>query len=590
MALDGALLHKLIREIEQNALGARVDKIHQPAREEVVLFLRSPGFSGRLLLSASGSAPRLHFTRFAPENPAVPPMFCMLLRKTLSGARLTAVRQYGLDRVAELEFETRNELGDTISPRLVVEIMGGRSNILLIGSDGRIVDAVRRSDPEKPSVRMIFPGAVYQPPERQDKVDLLKEGAAAVVRRVQRLEGIRLADALSRTVEGVSRIVCRETALRACRDADIPLSAMGDEQYSRLEIYLTRLAEEIDSAGRPVLVSSLSGEPLDFTFIEVSQYGGAAVTRSLPDYSTLLDSFYAERERVAAIKRKGAELLRLLSTTTARISRKLDAQRGDLARCADREKYRVFGELLKANLHSIPRGASAAVVQNYYDPDLGEVKIPLNAALSPAANAQKYFRDYKKSYTAEQTLTRLIAEGEEELRYLDSVFDALSRAETAADLAEIREELAAGGYLRLPGGKKNRQPAAGRPMEFCSSDGIRILVGRNNRQNDQLTLKTASRDDLWLHVKEMPGAHVVVCSAGAGVPDATLREAAILAAYFSKGRDSASVPVDCAPVRRVKKPAGARPGMVIYTGHRTLYTTPDREVCRRLAVPKETFI
>ena len=590
MALDGALLRKLIQEIEQNARGARVDKIHQPAREEIVLFLRSPGFSGRLLLSACGSAPRLHFTRFAPENPAQPPMFCMLLRKLLSGARLTAVRQYGLDRVAELEFEARNEMGDIISPRLVVEIMGSRSNILLIGDDGRIVDAVRRSDPEKPSDRMIFPGAAYQPPRPQDKVNLLKEGAAAVSSRLREMEGDRLSDALSRTVEGVSRIVCREVAFRACRDADIAVSSMSAEQYARLEIYLGRLAEKIAAAGQPVLVSTPSGEPIDFTFTEVSQYGGAAVTRELDDYSTLLDSFYAERERVAAMKHKSAELLRLLSTTTARISRKLDAQRGDLARCADREKYRVFGELLKANLHSIPKGASAAVVQNYYDPELSEVKIPLNAALSPAANAQKYFKDYKKSYTAEQTLTRLIAAGEEELRYLDSVFDALSRAGTAADLAEIREELAAGGYLRLPGGRKNRQPAAGRPMEFCSSDGLRILVGRNNRQNDQLTLKTADRDDLWLHVKDMPGSHVIVCCAGKEASATALQEAATLAAYFSKGRDSASVPVDFAPVRRVKKPAGGRPGMVIYTGNRTLYVTPDREVCRRLAVSKEVFI
>ena len=590
MALDGALLRKLTEEIEQKALGARVDKIHQPAREEIVLFLRSPGFSGKLLLSAGGSAPRIHFTGFAPENPAVPPMFCMLLRKLLSGARLTAVRQYGLDRVAELEFETRNELGDPISPRLVVEIMGSRSNILLIGADGRIVDAVRRGDPEKTAARMILPGVVYRPPERQDKVNLLEDGASAVIERVRQMDGMGLADALSRTVEGVSRAVCREVSFRACRDVDILVADMDGAQFSRLQIHLDRLGEEIAAGGRPVLLSAPSGEPLDFTFIEVSQYGGAAVTRTLPDYSALLDSFYAERERAAAMKRKSAELLRLLSTLTARISRKLDAQRGDLARCADREKYRVFGELLKANLHSIPKGASAAVVQNYYDPGLSEVKIPLNAALSPAANAQKYFKDYKKSYTAEQTLTRLIVEGEAELRYLDSVFDALSRADTAADLAEIREELAAGGYLRLPGGKKNRRPAAGRPMEFYASDGTRILVGRNNRQNDQLTLKTADRDDLWLHVKDMPGSHVIVCSAGAEVSGITLQEAAALAAYFSKGRASASVPVDVAPVRRVKKPAGGRPGMVIYTGNRTLYVTPDREVCRRLAAPGEDVV
>lgn len=584
MALDGAFLHKLKCEIEEKALGARVDKLYQPSREELVLNLRGHGFSGKLLLSARGSAPRIHFTKYAPENPATPPMLCMLLRKYLVGARLSDLRQYGLDRVLELEFDAISELGDRISPKLILEIMGGRSNIIFIGGDGRIVDAVRRTDLESAATRIIQPGAIYVPPENQGKLNLTECAVEDILARIREMGDLPLTTALSKTLDGTSAVVCRELAHRACHDTEILLSDMDGEAFDRLGIYLGRLKNEILSGGEPTLISDGRNQPIDFTYTGVSHYGTAAITKGFPDYSALLDSYYAERERDARIKRKSADLLKLLTTLTARISRKLDAQRGDLARCADREKFRIFGELIKANLHAIPKGATAAVVQNYYDPELKEVKIPLNAALSPALNAQKYFKDYKKSYTAEQTLTRLIAEGEQELRYLDSVFDALSRATSDAELSEIREELESGGYIRSQNRGRRQKPTAGKPMEFRSSDGFAITVGRNNRQNDQLTLKTADRDDLWLHVKNIPGSHVILSCKGGEPTDTALREAAMLAAYYSKAADSASVPVDYVKVRQVKKPNGAKPGMVIYETNRTIYVTPDRETVEKLKV------
>ncbi len=581
MALDGAFLRHLVAELRDKTQFARVDKIYQPSREELVFVLRGKGCAGRLLLSARGNAPRLHLTDFAPENPATPPMFCMLLRKYLLNARLLSVEQLGLDRVVALTFDSVNEMGDSITPKLYLEILGSRSNLIFVGEDGRIVDAVRRSDLENAAARLIQPGAPYTPPTPQGKLDLLETGTAPVLEAVLEQQDLSLTKALSATLDGACPLVCREVAYRTCGDTDKPVCDLSDRERIKLKLQLETLAQAMEGPGTPTLVTGRDGRPLDFTYLPVLQYGRAALTSTPGDYSALLDAFYAAREQADRMRHKSADLLKLLSNASGRISRKLDAQRRDLARCSDRETYRIYGELIKANLHAIPKGAAVAVVQNYYDPELKELKIPLNAALTPAANAQKYFKEYKKSYTAEETLTRLIADGEEELRYLDSVFDALTRAACEADLAEIREELVAGGYLRRSGAPRKKEKLS-KPLSFCSSDGFRILVGKNNRQNDQLTLHTAEKNDLWFHVKNIPGSHVILCCAGSEPPEQTMREAACLAAYYSKARESSSVPVDYTPVRRVKKPAGARPGMVIYETNRTVYVTPDAALCRRL--------
>lgn len=583
MALDGAFLHKLREEIAEKALESRIDKIYQPLREEVVLLFRSKGFNGRLLLSCRGTAARIQFTDTAPENPVVPPMFCMLLRKHLMGAKLVAVEQPGLERVLFLRFDAVNEMGDRVAPALVLEILGSKANLLLLDGEGRIIDAVRRSDLENAGDRLIQPGARYELPPSQHKVNLLEEPAADVLERLREKEGMELSAALRETLDGASPIVCREAAFRAVRRKGAAVEELTADDRERLRLYLENLAEEIRTGGRPTLVVKPDGTPWDFTYIPLSQYGREAVTRELPDYSVLLDTFYAEREKAERIRRQSQDLLRLLSNLTQRTARKIAAQKKDLEKSADREKYRIYGELLKANLHRVPKGASHVELENYYDPDMAPVRIPLNAALSPAQNAQRYFKEYKKTYTAEQVLGEQIAAGEKELVYLDSVFDALSRAESTAELQDIREELAAGGYLKRGGAKGKSLPARSKPMRFLSSDGFSILVGRNNRQNDELTLRVAAKNDIWLHVKNIPGSHVIVLTEGAVPPDRTLEEAAILAAYYSKARQSASVPVDYAPVRKVKKPAGAKPGMVIYEGNRTAYVQPDGELAKKLA-------
>ena len=584
MALDGAFLYKLKEEIAGRALDARVDKICQPSREELVLILRGRGYHDKLLLSCRGTAARIHFTANPPENPAVPPMFCMLLRKHLTGAKLISIDQPGLERVLVLRFDTVNEMGDRVAPALVLEILGSKANLILMDGDNRIIDAVRRSDLESGAGRLIQPGARYQPPASQGKINLLEREPGEVLAALEDKGDMELSAALRDVLDGASPIVCREAAFRAVRRKGAAVEEMTGDDRERLRLYLTRLAEEIRTGGTPTLVSKPDGAPSDFTYTAVSQYGLEMVTRELEGYSLLLDTFYAERERTERIRRQSQDLLKLLTTLMQRTARKIEAQKRDLEKCADRERLRIYGELLKANLHRVPRGASFVELENYYDPELTTVRIPLNAALAPAQNAQKYFKDYKKTYTAQQMLEEQIALGEKEIEYLESVFDALSRAESMAELQDIREELAAGGYVRRPaGGKGKALPSRLGPLRFRSSDGFAILVGRNNRQNDQLTLRQAGREDLWLHVKNMPGSHVIVVAEGTEVPDRTVEEAAILAAYYSKARQSASVPVDFAPVRKVKKPAGAKPGMVVYEGNRTAYVRPDGDLARRLA-------
>lgn len=582
MALDGAFLHQLKKEISGRALGARAEKIYQPARDELVVLLRGRGFSGRLLLSASPTAARVHFTEFAPENPAVPPMFCMLLRKYLGGAKLTDISQPGLERLLRFHFETVNELGDPVSLSLVVELIGRQSNLILLDHDGRIIDAARRVDIEN-STRLIQPGARYELPEPQGKLNLPETSAEEVLSAL-RLQppDTELSAALLRTLDGASPIVCRELAFSAGRGEELRVAGLSQEVSTRLLVALKRLSQSMKEGGTPTLVLRPDGSPLDFTYIPVSQYGMAAVTRELPDYSALLDSFYAEREKAARLKRHSQDLLKLLTTLSQRIARKINAQKADLARCEGRETLRIYGELLKANLHAVPKGASFAEVDNYYDPEMKKLRIPLNTALSPAQNAQRYFKEYKKTYTAEQTLTGLIEKSEEELNYIDSIFDALTRAESDQELEEIRAELESVGYLKgaRSGAKKT---VASAPLQFVSSDGFTILVGRNNRQNDQLTLHEAAKDDIWLHTKNIPGSHVIIRCDGRPVPDRTLEEAAVLAAYHSKARLSAAVPVDYTSVRKVKKPSGAKPGMVIYEGNSTAYVNPDSALVARLS-------
>lgn len=553
MALDGIFLHCLQQEIAAGAIGTRVDKIHQPTKEEVVLTLRGRSGSKKLLLSCRPDSARVHFTEYAPENPAKPPMFTMLLRKLLQGARLEAVTQPGLERVLELHFIGTNELGDRVAYRLVIEILSRYANILLLDGVGRIIDCIRRMSGETGN-RRLLPGVDYVLPPPQDKMNLLTADLAEIAERIKAC-GANGAKAVQNTLLGVSPIVCREV--------EYGLTLEQLRQY----------------ALQPEPTVVIDGVPKDFAFTPIRQYGNGLECRSFDSPSALLDYFFYERVRLARIKSRSADLFHHLTTLQERAVRKAENRRRELMDCADKDKYRIYGDLITSNQYALKKGAPFYDLENYYEPGT-TVRIPADPALTPSANAQKYYKEYRKKQVAEQKLTGFIAQAEAEAAYLDSVLDALSRSATDAEVSAIRAELTSGGYLRHRG--KEKPPKALKPLAYQTADGFSILVGRNNVMNDKLTLKTAAGNDYWFHTQDTPGCHVVLVTAGRTPSEAALHDAAVLAAYNSKARASSNVAVDYTLVKYVKKPAGAKPGRVIYTDYKTLFVTPIREETERM--------
>lgn len=587
MALDGAMLYLIKKEIEDGAVGAKVDKIFQPAREMLILAMRGKNQNRKLLLSASANSARIHFTDYPVENPAQPPMLCMLLRKKLCGARLASVEQAGLERVLLLHFDAHNELEDEITLTLAVEIMGRHSNLILVDERGLIVDSVKRIDSERSSLRMILPGLRYELPPAQDKINLMEADLPSVVKQVTDCKDKKLDKALMEVVQGISPIVAREIAYRATGFTDTAVAVLTQGQTEKLTYYLGKLKTLLEEKGEPNLVSS-NGKPVDFTFIYPQQYGASAVSSAYEDYSSLLDQYYFKRDLSDRMKSKSQDLLKILANSSARISKKLLLQQEELKQCADREQYRINGDLINANLHLLQKGDVLAEVVDYYSEACATVKIKLDPTLTPAQNAQKYYREYRKAQAAEQHLTELIRQGREELDYIDSVLDALSRAKTERELAEIRQELTEQGVIKR-GKTASGKPTSGKvppklpPLHFVSDDGFTILVGRNNQQNDRLTLKDSRNYDIWLHTLKTPGSHTVIVCDGRQPPDRTIEQAAQLAAYHSSARESGLVPVDYTLIKYVSKPRGAKPGMVIYTHQSTVYVHPDEELAQRLA-------
>ena len=582
MALDGAFLRHLKKEITDRALGARVDKIYQPNKEELVFLLRTRQEAFKLLLSARANSPRIHFTQYAPENPKVPPMLCMLLRKRLSGAKLVEVRQPGLERLLYLDFDAANELGDKVRLSLVIEIMGKYSNIILVDGQGKIVDALKRVDEEMSSQRLVQPGLAYELPPSQNKPCMLECQPEEIVEAiVHQPKNQSLNKGILNALQGLSPVVCREIEHQVGRGQELFTRDLTQEQRERLRFFLERLFTTVrDTAGEPYMVTKIKGKPMEFSFLNIVQYGTLASVSRWEDFSSLLDEFYEERDRQDRMRVKAQDLLRLLANASERLSRKINLQRGELARSEDREHLRVCGDLINANLYRIERGSAFADLENFYDENR-LMRVKLDPALNATQNAQKYYKEYRKAKTAQQVLGEQIAQAEQELLYVDSVFDCLSRAQSESELNEIRQELREEGYLKAVQDKR-KPPAPLAPLEFVSSEGFRILVGRNNRQNDKLTLKQANNNDIWLHTKNIPGSHTIIVTGGRQPGDATLKEAAMLAAYHSRAKDSSQVPVDYTQVRYVSKPQGAKPGMVIYVHYQTLFVTPQHELTEKL--------
>lgn len=583
MALDGAFLYAVKNEL-QPLVGGRIEKIHQPSREEAVISIRTRSGSKKLYISANAGSARVHVTEKSVDNPQTPPMFCMLLRKRLGSGKLIAVRQDGLERILFLDFECVNELGDVVTVTLACEIMGRCSNLIVIDHEGRVIDSIKRVDEEMSRERMVLPGMKYTLPPRDDRLNFLTAEPDEIKERLREVQPAELSKALIRVFEGISPVLAREWTFFAGRGAELRSDTVDGDQLDRL-LFAIKSAKQNLTEGECCfcVASDRDGMLKDFSFVRLNQYGTLMLTKELDSASELLDYFYYERDRAARTKQRANDLFKLLVNLTERTSRRISAQQQELAACAEKDRFKLWGDLISANIYRIQKGDSSAEVENFYEEGCPTVSIELDMRKTPAQNAQRYYSEYKKCVTAEEKLAGQIEKGEEELAYLDSVFDALTRAESENDIIQLRLELVQQGYIRSGGGKA-KPPKALPPIEYRSSDGYTILVGRNNCQNDQLTLKFAEKSDIWLHTQTITGSHVIIVTDGATPPDKTIEEAAIIAAVNSKGHNSTLVPVDYCLARYVKKPSGAKPGKVIFTNYKTAFVKPDTELEQSLRV------
>lgn len=555
MALDGIFLYHLKNEIADFAVDSRVDKVYQPSRDELVISLRSREGSKKLLLSCNADAARIHFTEYPPENPAKPPMFCLMLRKRLTGAWVTSIEQEDLERIIKINFSGTDELGDKRSYSLIIEIMGRYSNIIFVGEDGRIIDSVKRIDESKSQIREVLPGVTYVSPPKQDKLNIFECDVDEIKSEISASKK-SLYKASMDVIKGVSPIICRELE-----------NGMSINELKECALNPNPTVVIVDT-------------PKDFAFMDIKQYDDLAQIKHYDSFSHLLDYFYYERVRLMRVKARSADLFKKVTTLQERAVRKAVNRTRELEQCKDKDTYKLFGDLISTNQYRLQKGSMYYDLENYYDNN-NIVRIPADMLLTPSQNAQKYYKEYRKKQVAQDKLKGFIDEANAEASYFESVIDALSRAETDSEITEIRQELSDCGYIKKSSDKKKNVKKL-KPLKFKTRDGFSVLVGRNNIMNDALTLKTAKNYDTWFHVQDSAGSHVICETSGTQITDEAIHDCAVIAAYFSKARESSNVAVDYTIVKNIKKPNGSKPGFVIYDFYKTEFATPTMEEIERL--------
>ena len=580
MPMDGVMLGFIARELSHKLKDGRIDRVIQPERDEIHLLIRAQGENHRLLLCASPNGARVHLTAHAKTGPMEPPMLCMLLRKHLSSGRITDVRRVAGDRILEIDINALNELGDQVTRTLIIEIMGRHSNIILKNSDGRIIDASRHVDEEISRVRLVLPGLPYEYPPSQGKLDPDTASAEEIARRLEETGG-KLHKAISAVIAGFSPQAAKEAALRVCGDSERLVTEMDPLEAARaLRTYLDAMPQ----MGPCAVMMSEEGVPSDiYPFEQLRLFGMPCERYDSP--SAALDAFYYERDRRERMNQKASSIAHTIKNHIERCEKKIAIQNEALGNAARMEEYRKSGELIQANLYRLKKGDPFAEVEDFYSEDYAPIRVPMDVSLSPAQNAQRYFKLYQKARNARTLAAEQKQKAEQELDYLEQMADDLRKCTDSAGLSELRQMLVASGHVRAAVSRvKQRKEAPSQPMKFLSGDGIEIEVGKNALQNERLTMG-AKGDELWLHAQKMPGSHVIVHSTD--VPETTLMEAAMLAAYYSKGVRSAQVPIDATLRRYIKKPGGTPAGFVIYTHQRTLYITPDEAAVRRIKCVRE---
>ncbi len=587
MAFDSGMVFAVMREINARAKDAKVEKIQQPQKDEIVITLHSAALreNMRLAINAGANNPKIGFTSAQKENPSAAPMLCMLLRKQLGGAKLVEARQAGFDRILELEFACRDEMGFAVTRLLIVEIMGKYSNLILTDGDKKVITALKVIDFSTSRLRQILPGMTYELPPAQEKEDIFAVSEDALSAMLASRDGsMPLCKFILGSFLGISPLVAREIAFRATGNTDMPL-----EQVLTAPLWDAICSfKEIFAKGnfQPTILYDSTDKPIEFCFMEILQYGDGVRVEHPDTFGELLDAYFERRDLVERIKQRGQDIIKLVANANARLLKKIDLQKEELRECADGERFKLYGDLLTAHLYALKRGESKVRLQNYYSEACEEIEIELDTRLSPAQNAQRYYKKYNKCKNAKLYLTEQIAAAQNELQYLETVSQALDRAETEADLVEIRQELAKSGYASRMRGFKAAKPAAVKPMEFCTSGGYRMLCGKNNTQNDYITFKLAGKLDLWFHVKGAPGSHVVLICNGEEPSERDYTEAAVLAATYSGAKGSGQIAVDYTRVKNIKKPPASKPGYVTYSTNYTAYVESDEKLCESLRVKK----
>ncbi len=585
MALDGITVASIVSELNQKLIGGRIDKIYQPLTDEIIFTVRSIGQNYKVLVSANSSHPRIHITQIQKDNPMSPPMFCMVMRKYIAGGKITKIYQPDFERIIILEVESMNELGDITAKKLILEIMGKHSNFIVTDENNKILDAIKRVSHDKSSVREVLPGKEYCMPPSQQKQNPLFITKQHMEEQLQKQPGAKVQEVLYKSYTGISPIFASEICFRAGIESSCFCEQLTEQNRENIFTTFYDVLEQIKNQQfcYSIYYDSNNQNLLDFSVLDMKQFQQFP-KQQYESISTLLEQYYAEKDNLYHVRQKSHDMRRILISNIERCIKKKEIQKKTEKEVASKDTWKIKGELLTANIHSIPKGITTFRTVNFYDEELKEIDIAIDPTKTPAENAQKYFKKYNKAKRTLAALEIQKKQNDDELTYLESIFNSLQTAKEEADLDEIRIELAEQGYMKRKTAKKNKgqKPKKAKPLHYVSSDGFDIYVGKSNTQNDELTLRFAESNDIWLHTKEIPGSHVIIKTNGTDIPDQTLLEAANLSAYFSKSQQSSQVPVDYTFRKYVKKPNGAKPGMVIYEKNKTVYITPNEIMIKNL--------
>lgn len=583
MAFDGITVSAVKSEIEDKILGGRIDKVYQPERDEIILGIRSMGQAYKLLLTSNASNPKFHLTQTTPNNPMTPPLFCMVMRKHLQSGKIIKIEQPNFDRIINIYVESLNEMGDYSVKKLVLEIMGRHSNIILIDNNNVVLDCIKHIGHDTSSVREVLPGREYILPPSQGKIDTLELTAENFMDVIKNNQSKEIQSVIYQNYTGISPIAASEICFRGKVNGASPVEILTEEQINAVYNAFSSLVGDIKQKRfSPESITNEKGKTIDFSPIEMTQFKTLEI-KKYTSVSELIENFYSNRDFTYRIGQKTQDLRKLINQNIERCVRKKDIQMQTLRSIKNRDELRLKGELLTANIYSVKKGMTTVDLVNYYSDKQETVKIELDSNKTPSENAQKYFKAYNKAKRTFEALKGQISSNDEELAYLESVLTSVNNCTDEQDIKEIRKELKEEGYIKkIKNQKENKSRKKSNPLHFISKDGFDIYVGKNNIQNDELTLKFARPRDIWLHTKNIPGSHVIIVTNGQTVPDSTLNEGAMLSAFYSKGKNSSKVPVDYTEKKNVKKPNGAKPGFVIYETNKTAYITTSEDEIKKI--------